>query len=297
MTTCTPVLLGQGTATLSASGLTDLDLACDEGFVLVSLQVGFPAERPVVRSRALADGVFDESTYLGQRAVSVTLRLDHRVQSTQALIDRLMPFMSPRRRPTITWSLPQTPTNYRSLTLRGVDAPLVIAQPKYTTILCSWVSEDAFSVSPTEQCETINPLDPPAEAGRTYPLTFDRYYPPQPPAGAFYVVNAGTAPAQWTAQIDASIVDPIITINGVNMEFDRNGGVTLITGQTLNIDSQARTILLNNDPTISRYDRVNFQDWTWDDLLLQPGSNLVRIQGSGFDANTLFTFCWRDTYL
>jgi len=296
MTTCTPVNLGQGTATLSANGVPALDLACDTGFVLVDLQVGFPAERPVVRSRALADGVFDESTYLGQRAVSVTLRLDHRVMSTQALIDRLMPFMSPRRRPTLTWSLPQTPTELRSLTLRGVDAPLVISGPKYTTVICSWVSEGSFSVSPTEQCRSINPLEF-VEVGRTYPLTFDRYYDPQPPVGAFYVINAGSAPAQWTAQIDASIIDPILTINGVSMTFDRNGGVNLITGQTLNIDSEARTILLNNDPTISRYDRVNFQDWTWDDLLIQPGQNLVRIQGSGFDANTLLTFCWRDTYL
>lgn len=295
--TCTPVLLGSGTAVLSATGLTSLDLACDEGFVLISLQVGFPAERPVVRSRALADGVFDDSTYLGQRAVTVSLRLDHRVQSTQALIDRLMPFMSPRRRPSLTWSLPQTPTDYRSLSLRGVDAPLVIAGPKYTTITCSWVSEDAFSISPTQQCESINPLNPPAEVGRTYPLTFNRYYAPQPPSGAFYVVNNGTAPAQWTAQIDANIVDPIITINGVDMEFDRNGGVTLITGQTLNIDSAARTILLNDDPTISRYDRVNYQDWEWNDLLIQPGQNLVRIQGSGFNASTLLTFCWHDTYL
>jgi len=297
MTTCTPVLLGSGTAVLSASGLSDLDLTCGEGFVLVSLEVGFPAERPVVRSRALADGVIDQSEYLGQRAVSVTLRLDHRVASTQALIDWLMPFMSPRRRPTLTWSLPQTPLDLRSLTLRGVDAPIVISGPKYTTILCSWVSEDSFAVSPTEQCESLSPLDPPAEVGRTYPLTFDRYYDPQPPAGSFYVVNNGTAPAQWTAQLDASAVDPILTINGVDMEFDRNGGVSLITGQTLNIDTKQRTILLNDDPTLSRYDRVNFQDWNWDDLLIQPGSNLVRIQGSGFDASTLLTFCWRDTYL
>jgi hypothetical protein len=297
MTTCTPINLGQGTATLSGNGLTALDLACDEGFVLVSLQVGFPAERPVVRSRALADGVFDESTYLGQRAVSVTLRLDHRVQSIQALLDRLMPFMSPRRRPTITWSLPQTPTDFRSLVLRGVDAPLVVSGPKYTTIICSWVSESAFTLDPTVQCETIDPNDLPVEGGREYNLTFDRYYTPLVPVGGILVYNLGTAPANWTMELTASAIDPTITVGSTDMEFDRNGGITLVTGQTLNISTSDRTILLNDTPTLSRYDRVNFQDWTWDDLLLQPGANLVRLQGTGFNTTTRLTICWQDTYL
>ena len=297
MTTCTPVNLGQGTATLSDGDLLPLDLTCDEGFVLVSLQVGFPAERPVVRSRALADGVFDETTYLGQRAVSVTLRLDHRVMSTQALLDRLMPFMSPRRRPLLTWSLPQTPSDFRSLRLRGVDAPLVIDGPKYTTIICSWVSESSFMVDPTVQCETIDPNDLPVEGGRTYNLTFNRYYTPAVPVGGILVYNLGTAPANWTMELTAPAIDPLITVGSTVMDFSQNGGITLVTGQTLNIDSQARTILLNDDPNLSRYDRVNFQDWTWDDLLLQPGANLVRLQGAGFGPTTRLTICWQDTYL
>jgi hypothetical protein len=295
--TCVPTYLGQGTAALSADDLTTLDLTCDDGFVLVDLQVGFPAERPVVRPRALADGVFDQTTYLGQRAVTVTLRLDHRVSPTQTLLDRLMPFMSPRRRPILTWSLPQTPTDFRSLVLRGVDAPLVIRQPKFTTIVCSWVSESAFVLDPVVQCETINPNDLPEEVGREYDLTFDRYYLPTPPVGGLYVINNGTAPAHWTMEIDAGVVDPIVTVGSTQMTFDQNGGITLVTGQTLNISTLDRTILLNNDPAFSRYDRVNFQDWTWDDLLLQPGPNLVRLQGTGFTTDTRLTICWQDTYL
>jgi hypothetical protein len=297
MTTCTPVNLGQGTATLSSNGLSSLDLTCDEGYVLVSLEIGFPAERPVVRSRALADGVFDESTYLGQRAVTATLRLDHRVMTTQALLDRLMPFMSPRRRPLLTWSLPQTPTDFRSLTLRGVDAPLVISGPKYTTIICSWVSEGAFTLDPTVQCETINPSDPPVEGGREYDLEFDRVYTPLVPVGGILVNNAGSAPAHWTMTILASVVDPLVTVGSTQMDYSQNGGITLVTGQTLNISTLDRTIYLNNDPSLSRYDRVNFEDWTWDDLLLQPGLNLIRLQGSGFTSTTRLTICWQDTYL
>jgi hypothetical protein len=181
--------------------------------------------------------------------------------------------------------------------MRGVDAPLVLTGPKYTTITCSWISDSAFLLSPTEQCETIDPNDLPTEIGRTYNLTFNRYYLPTPPVGGIYIVNNGTAPAQWTIEIDASVINPIITVGSTVMNFSQNGGISLVTGQTLNISTVDRTILLNNDPTLSRYDRVNFQDWTWDDLALQPGSNLVRLQGTGFTSTTRLTICWQDTYL
>jgi hypothetical protein len=70
-----------------------------------------------------------------------------------------------------------------------------------------------------------------------------------------------------------------------------------VTGQTLVIDQQERTVLLNNDPNESRYDRLNFEDWDWDDLALQPGANIVRLQGSGFTSTSLMTICWRSAWL
>lgn len=292
----TCVDLGQGTAVLSAGDLPDLDLACGEGFVLVDLQVGFPAERPVVRERALDDGVLDQTTFVGQRAVTVTLRLDQRVLTTQALLDRLMPFLSPRRRPTLTWSLPGSATDYRSLTLRGVDAPLVIQQPKYVTIVCSWVSVESFLLDPVVECESVDPNDLPPEEGREYDLDFDREYLPIIPVGALAAINTGTAPTHCVITLNASMIDPTVTINGVDITFSANGGLTLVTGQTLVIDTQARTILLNNDPAQSRYDRVNFEDWSWDDFLLQPGVNIIRLQGTGFTSTTLMTVCWRSAW-
>lgn len=292
----TCVDLGQGTAVLSADDLTDLELTCGEGFVLVDLQVGFPSERPVVRPRALDDGVIDQTTFVGQRAVTVTLRLDQRVMTTQALIDRVMPFLSPRRRPTLTWSLPGSATDYRSLTLRGVDAPLVVQQPKYVTIVCSWVSSDPFLLDPVEECESVDPNDPAEEVGRYYDLTFDRVYVPALPVGALAAINTGTAPTHCVITLTASMINPTVTVNGVDMTFNQNGGLTLVTGQTLVIDTQARTILLNNDPNESRYDRVNYEDWSWDDFLLQPGVNVVRLQGTGFTSTTLMTVCWRSAW-
>jgi hypothetical protein len=294
MSTCT---LQTGTATLSAPDLPDLDIECADGFVLVDLQVGFPAERPVVRARALADGFIDQSTFLGQRAITVTVRLDQRVSNSQALIDRLMPFLSPRRRVLLTWSLPGSPLELRQIEMRGVDAPLVIAQPRYYTIVCQFVSTGPFLSSPDETCVTVDPLALPEEIGREYDLEFDREYVPTPPVGGFFAFNNGTAPAHWTATIKAQVTNPVMTVNAFTLDFSQNTGITLFTGQTLVINTLNRTILLNDDPTESRYDRVNFEDWAWDDLLMQPGSNLFRLQGTGFNFTSQLQICWRDTYL
>lgn len=281
-----------GSATLSATGLLDLGLSCDQGWSLEQLQIGFPVVRPVVRSRALADGVFDDTLFTGQRAVTLTLRINS-ATATQAAIDAIMPFVSPRRRPTLTWALAGSPGDLRTLVLRGVDAPIVIDGPSYQRLVCSWVSVDSFILGAVEHCETATSS---TDDGRDYDLTFDRVYSSLAPTTSFFAINAGTAPAHWRATMTATVTDPILRVNGVDMDFSQNGGVSLIGTQTLDIDTQARTILLNNDPSTPAYDKVNFTDWTWDDLLLQPGSNLIQYITTPGDTSTV-TLCWRDTWL
>lgn len=296
MSICFPAGLDPGSVVLSADDLTDLSLECDDGYVMTTIDIGFPSERPVVRNRALADGVFDDSKYLGRRAITVTIRLDNRITTTQALFDRLAAFMSQRRRPTLTWALAGSPTDFRSTVVRGVDAPLPISGPKYRTIVCSFVSEGAYLQSPVETCVILDPNNPEPEIGREYNLTFNRVYVPTTPVGGLYVTNLGNAPANWRGTLRYTAINPLITVGSTVMNFSQNGGINLITGQTLVIDTEDRTILLNGDPTLSRYDRVNFEDWSWDDLLLQPGSNLVRLQGTGFGLPTQLEFCWLDNW-
>lgn len=294
MSICAPITLSPGSVVLSADDLTDLPLDCGTGYVMVSLDVGFPEERPVARKRALADGVFDDSTYLGSRAITITIRLDNTVAHTQTLLNPLLAFMSQRRRPTLTWALSGTPTDFRSVIVRGVNAPIVIDGPRFLTVVCSFKTVGSYLLNPTETCIILDPNNITPELGRTYDLTFNRVYVPTPPVGGVYIFNGGTAPANWRATLRYNAINPKITVGSTQMDFSQNGGLYLITGQTLVIDTLNRTILLNDDPTLSRYDRVNFEDWTWDDLLLDPGYNLVRLQGTGFIFTTQLEFCWSD---
>ncbi len=280
-----------------------LDLDCGTGFVVASFEIGWPQERPVVRNRALTDGVQDDSLYVGPRVVTVALRLDSSLMPTQELLDMLTPYLSPRRRPVLGYRVQKQrdldcgpdvtdPKYVRTLALRGVDMPLIVDQPKYTTVACQWVTTDAYALSVDETCAVAGATGT-DENGRSYDLTFDRDYPFSPPFGVTQFTVEGNAPTDWTGTVTAEIEDPELLINGVLVTFV---GLTLTAGQTINIDTKARTILRNNDPTDSVFGFSNFADWTWDDLRFRSGQNTIRLQGDNTVGDPSFTVCWRDAW-
>jgi hypothetical protein len=182
------------------------------------------------------------------------------------------------------------PNHVRSFEVRGVNAPTVINGPKFQTIVCQWVAIDHRATSIEERCESV--VAGGDELGRTYDLQFDRDYPSSPPPGIVFVTMNGNDPADWNAQIIGGITDPIVTVNGIDIEFT---GVTLTTGQILEIDTRNRTMILGGN--LSVYGDSNFVDWTWDSLLLQPGVNAIRLQGTSPDPTAYMLFCFRDTWL
>lgn len=289
---------------LSDPDLGVLELGCDP-YVVMSLQVGSPVVREVVRNRSLADGVFDDTRYLGSRAITAAIRFNDvsdcdfdAGDSMQELIDRLTPYMSPRRRPTLTWQLPRS-SELRSAVVRGVNWPWTLAGPKAQGITPQWVvpsGEILAGGTNARRCELIKPSSD-TEDGRTYDLTFDRVYPPSAPIGGRTINNPGTSLAHWVLTIFGPVIDPQLTINGIDFAADRNGGVELVAGQTLVVDTRARTVLFNNDPLASRYQNVNYDEWGWDDLMLQPGENIVRFDGSGLTEQTAAELCYTPTYL
>lgn len=279
---------------LSEMTLGQLDLDCDpDGYVVSEFQIGFPDVRPVVVPRAIADGVLDSTRFVGQRAITVAITLDQKKLATQDLLDRLMPYLSPRYRPRLVYAVQDpvvNPNHIRSFEVRGVDAPLVINGPKFQTIVCQWVALDHRATSIEERCVAGVPGGD--ELGREYDLEFDRDYPASPPLGVVTFNMDGNDPADWVATIVGPIDDPEFTINGTQITFT---GVSISAGQTLVIDTRNRTMIAGGN--LSVYGDSNFVDWQWDDLLLRPGQNTMRLQGDLTDGDTYVTLCFRDTWL
>ena len=287
---------------LTEPTLGQLDLSCDpDGYVVSQFQIGFPDERPVVRLRSLADGVLDTTRFVGQRAISVSISLDQTKMATQDLLDRLLPYLSPRYRPRLVYTVQDLneycppyvpdPTHIRSFEVRGADAPVVINGPKFQTIVCQWRAIDHRATSIEQNCATVNPtsLD---EFGRIYDLSFDRDYPFSAPSGVTYVNMAGNDPADWTADIVGSVTNPELIVNGISIQFT---GVTLAAGQVLQISTKDRTMIQGGN--LSVYGNSNFVDWTWDDLLLRPGENTIRYAGTTPSATSYTLFCFYDTWI
>ena len=282
--------------------LGTLDLECGNGFVVSSFEIGWPTVRQVAYSRALSDGTIDTTRYLGGRAVTVALRFDQRVLPTQDLVDLVTPYLSPRYRPTLVWQIQPNdltgcdqpgPTNpVRSLMLRGADAPLVIDGPRYRTLVCQWVAQEPYTSGLEETCAVAS-VTGTDEFGRDYDLDFDRDYPLSPVYGFTFFNTAGNAPMDWTATLTAEITDPEILVNDTTVQFT---GLTLTAGQTVEFNTQDRTILRNGDVLDSVYGLTNFSEWSWDDLRLVPGENKIRLQGSATVGEPSFTLCWFDKW-
>lgn len=280
---------------LDDATLGQLDLDCDpEGYVVSSFQIGFPGERAVVQNRALADGVLDTTRFVGQRAITVSITLDQTKMATQDLLDRLLPYLSPRYRPRLVYTVQEpitNPTHIRSFEVRGVDAPIVINGPKFQTIVCQWRAVDHRATSIEETCVPVGPTSA-VEFGRPYNLVFNRTFPASSPVGVTFVTMNGNDPADWRAEIVGAVTDPAIKVNGITISFT---GVSLTAGQLLVVDTRSRTMIQGGN--LSVYGKSNFVQWTWDDLLLQPGQNTVQYSGTGLGSGSYTLFCYRDTWI
>jgi len=107
-------------------------------------------------------------------------------------------------------------------------------------------------------------------------------------AGTIQVDNNGTIPAPWTATLTGPLVSPrVTTLDGEgNLHFN---GFTLADGETLEIGSLNRTVLLGG--TASRYNALTTR--TWFDLPVGPSS----VQLSAASGTGSLELRWRDTYL
>lgn len=272
-------------------------------YVVTSIAIGSPNVRENTRDVALGDGERDDSLYLGGRAITVATRLKGNLRSCptndmQGLIDAVTPYMHPRLRPTLTWQLPGS-AHLRAAIVRGVNWPYTISAPRAPILPLQFkcpsgeILAGAAGGASAQICEIIRPSAD-VEEGRTYDLTFDRSYPPSEPIGSREITNPGNNDTHWVLTIFGPVTDPAFTINGIAVEFT---GLMLLAGQNVVIDTRRRTALFDNNPLDSRYNLMNYNEWGWHDIELQPGTNVVRFDGTGIDEQTSAEMCFTPSFL
>lgn len=286
--------------TLVNDELGEITLRSDP-YVVTDFQISSPAVRAVTRNRALMNGTRDDTAFTGARAVTVGITLNDKycgddAVAMQDLFDALLPFTVVRRRSVIRWSLPGSGGRERQMIVRGDSAPMVIAGPKHPVLSLSFVApEGEINSAGAPICQLIEPAVD-TELGRAYDLTSNRAYPTSSAVGDRLIDVDGNEQAHWTATIFGDVTNPYILINGVRVEFSRGGGLVLPAGNHLQVDTREKIVRLNSDPLSPRFDRANFTEWTWPDILLRPRNNTIRFGGAILGVGAAMNFCYQPTW-
>lgn len=269
-------------------------------YTVPTFTIGSREVRTVARNRALADGQKDDTRYTGGRAVTIGVILNEDTcddgDTMQGLLDAVLPYMKPSRRPVLSWSLPGSDHDRRQMTVRGDSAPVVIEGSKHQGVLLSFRAPDGIITSEGAPTCTVLTTAADTELGRTYDQTYDKTYPASLAIGDRIIVNPGNDEAHWILTVYGPVTNPTFKVNNTTITFDQNGGLDIVAGATVVMDTLEKTVYFNGDPAFPRYDKTNFSAWSWADLLLDPGPNLVRFGGSVVGAGGQALLCTSPTW-
>ena len=291
------------TVTLTADDGTVLELDdCAAGYLVQSVDIGGPEVRAVTDPRTMADGVVDRTRYVGARAITIGLRLAEDPTTRLALLDALAPFLHPGQRSwlSIAREPEAAPRMYR---VRADDWSQPWERPMDLAMSVSWrTTGTPFSVSADLHAVTLVPSTAAGSgraynealiSGTTYGRQYDRTYPAAATSVA-PVINAGSAPAEWTATVWGPI-------NGFTLQNLTTGDqlafptLNVAGGTNVVIDSATHTVLAGGDPGSSRYSYIDFAHSTW--FRLAPGLNRMTVTSTTSSAPSQTTVAWRDTYM
>jgi Siphovirus-type tail component, C-terminal domain len=124
--------------------------------------------------------------------------------------------------------------------------------------------------------------------GHTWNNTWNLSWGTAGVSGSIFANNAGTFPTPPAFRIDGPVTNP--SIENITSGFTLAFNITLGAGEFLDIDTDARTVLLGG--TASRYSTLTIADW----FDLKPGITELKFRGTTAGSPQL-TAIWRSAWL
>lgn len=156
-------------------------------------------------------------------------------------------------------------------------------------VSCAFMALDPMHYSATET--VVGPISLPSfTGGLTFPITFPITFSGTLSGGVAQVANAGSANCALLYRVDGPVEHPQVTLQRndgqiLNVSVD----VNVATGQWLEIDTGARTSILNG--TVSQRGVTSTEGADWP--LLTPGTSTIRFRGEGSGTLTVrFRNAW-----
>lgn len=253
---------------------------------------GQPDLRTADRTRLRRHGMLAGDDFLGGRAVTISLEVSGADDTTfatnlAALRQALAPG-SPEA--PLTLKVPAVAGGgLRRLNARPRKLALPVAERYFYRMPVAAV--EFFSTDPRIYDDTLSSLVtslPTAGGGNTFNDTFNSVFGAVSTGGSIFAANLGTFPTPPTFRIDGPCTNPSIenVATGERLEFT----ITLGSGEWLDIDTDARTVLLGG--TASRYSTLTRADW----FDLAPGTTELKFRAvTGTSAQ--LTATWRSAWL
>jgi len=269
-------------------------------WVCTELDLGWPDVRDVVNNRPDQDGIDDRTRFFGARAISASITSTPVLAQPDTLAGLFAPFMVPAARPVLHYVLDRPGTPEMTMTVRAASFAWPVSGKRVRNLELQWVASDPLPRSAT--VKTAAAFAGSALSGRTYPLTFNRTYPAGGQAATTGQIRSdGDQPFGPLFRIYGPVTGPWLRVTNqitgdtlVWLVF--SNAFTLAAGHYVEIDTTARTILVDGDPAQSAYQQVMWAASSW--RKLQPGvTSLMTLSGTSTSGVTQAVATWQDVYL
>jgi hypothetical protein len=152
---------------------------------------------------------------------------------------------------------------------------------------CEFVATDPRRYSTTQQTASTGLST--AVGGLAFPAAAPFVFGSGGTDSTMSCPNVGTFPAPWVATFTGPLVAPALTHLATGKVLNLSGA-NLAAGETLVVDSLARTVLLNG--SASRYSWLTSTSQWFD---LDPGANSVNLTGASGAGNV--SIAWRSVWI
>jgi hypothetical protein len=279
------VVTQDGAELLNVAATGSSSLIC-----LNNVDLGYPQVREVTTPISGSHGTTDTSQWFGSRLVTTQFTLPER-PLTDLAHDQLAGLMAPGLR---LWLYVQRPdwATERRILVRG--STFACPPGVMRVAQAGWIAPGGLLEDATQSYVTLNPQADSA-GGFEVPMDVPLDISGGLVAGATLIDVGGTVPTPPTIDIYGPCSDPLVRCvdTGKQIVFT---GLTIADGDFLHIDMDSKSVLLNGDPSQSRYSRLDIANSDWFTLPNGTGIQVV------FSPNTPSGSCqavlgWRARYV
>lgn len=287
------------TMTLVDNGVT-IPLATSGAFgpgyaVLVKdWDLGFPTPREVVSDQAGQSGTLDLTQYHGSRTVKLDVQVvDIPGQTRHQTMDILRTACLSNHRPQLFvqadgWN------QERVMVLRGTPVSCVIGSTHgaFIEAALAWVCPSGVMTAVGTSEISITPT-PSVTIGMSFPMHFSMSWTPGSTTNQSNANNPGNDNTGWVARFYGSATGIAIVNKTTLQKIALSASIP--TGHYVEINSQARTALIDGDPAQSVYSTIDFSVSTW--WTLAPGVNAIQALAASTDTNAELVFDWQGDFV